>query len=81
MFVAFAIPLPPSTLMDNYMHLPFLHSSPVGLVITRYPVILVGVPRIPYATALRFLAAKISLRFVSSHLSRNHSLLVVHRIH
>ena len=36
MFIAFAIPLPPSTLMDNYLQLLFLPSSPVGLVITRY---------------------------------------------
>ena len=57
-FIAFAIPLLPSTLTDNYMHMPFLHSSTVGLVITRYPVILVIVPRIPCDTALRFLAAK-----------------------
>ena len=43
MFIAFAIPLPPSTLMDNYLQLLFLHSSPVGLVITGYPEILVVV--------------------------------------
>ena len=43
MFIAFAIPLRPSTLMDNYMQLSFLHSSLVGLVITRYPEILVVV--------------------------------------
>ena len=36
MFIAFAIPLPLSTLMDNYLQLLFLHSSLVGLVITRY---------------------------------------------
>ena len=41
MFIAFAILLRPSTLMDNYMQLSFLHSSPIGLVITRYPEILV----------------------------------------
>ena len=29
--------LPSSTPMDNHIHLPFLHSSPVALVITRYP--------------------------------------------
>ena len=43
MFIAFAIPLPPSTLMDNYLQLLFLHSSPVGLVITRYPETLIVV--------------------------------------
>ena len=43
MFIALAIPLPPSTLVDNYMQLSFLHSSLVGLVITRYPEILVVV--------------------------------------
>ena len=44
--VAFAIPLPLSTLMDNYLQLLFLHSSPVDLVITRYIKILSIVPRI-----------------------------------
>ena len=42
-FITFIILLPPSILMDNYMWLSFLHSSPVGLVITRYPEILVVV--------------------------------------
>ena len=49
MFIAFAIPLPPSTLMDNYLQLLFLHSSLVGLVITRYPEILVVVSIILWA--------------------------------
>ena len=52
MFIAFAIPLPPSTLMDNYLQLLFLHSSLVGLVITRYPVILVVVSIILWAYCL-----------------------------
>ena len=43
MFITLAIPLPPSTLVDNYMQLSFLHSSLVGLVITRYLEILVVV--------------------------------------
>ena len=54
-FIAFAIPLPPSTLMDNYLQLLFLHSSPVGLVITRYPEILSVVPRILWAYCLAVL--------------------------
>ena len=52
MFIAFAIPLPLSTLMDNYLQLLFLHSSPVGLVITRYPEILVVVSIILWAYRL-----------------------------
>ena len=44
MFIAFAIPLLTSTLMDNYLQLLFLHSSPVGLVITRYLEILFDPP-------------------------------------
>ena len=55
MFIAFAIPLPPSTLMDNYLQLLFLHSSPVGLVITRYPEILVVVSIILWAYCLAVL--------------------------
>ena len=51
-FIAFAIPLPPSTLMDNYLQLLFLHSSPVGLAITRYPEILVVVSIILWAYCL-----------------------------
>ena len=54
-FIAFAIPLPPSTLMDNYLQLLFLHSSPVGLVITRYPEILVVVSIILWAYCLAVL--------------------------
>ena len=54
-FIAFAIPLPPSTLMDNYLQLLFLHSSPVGLVITRYPEILVVVSIILWAYRLAVL--------------------------
>ena len=52
MFIAFAIPLPPSTLMDNYLQLLFLHSSPVGLVITRYLETLVVVSIILWAYRL-----------------------------
>ena len=54
-FIAFAIPLPPSTLMDNYLQLLFLHSSPVGLVITRYPEILDVVSIILWAYCLAVL--------------------------
>ena len=55
MFIAFAIPLPPSTLMDNYLQLLFLHSSPVGLVITRYLETLVVVSIILEIITLLFL--------------------------
>ena len=55
MFITFAIPLPLSTLMDNYFQLLFLHSSPVGLVITRYPEILVVVSIILWAYRLAVL--------------------------
>src|SRR3954470_23799087 len=55
LFIAFAIPLPPSTLMDNYLQLLFLHSSPVGLDITRYPEILVIVSIILCAYRLAIL--------------------------
>ena len=51
-FIAFAIPLPPQTLMDNYLHLPFIRSSPIDLVITRYPEILSVVLRILWAYCL-----------------------------
>ena len=51
-FIAFAIPLPPQTLMDNYLQLLFLHSSPVGLVITRYPEKLVVVSIMPWTCCL-----------------------------
>ena len=54
-FIALAIPLPPSTLVDNYMQLLFLHSSPVGLVITRYLETLVVVSIILWAYCLAVL--------------------------
>ena len=54
-FIVLAIPLPSSTLMDNYLQLLFLHSSPVGLVITRYPEKLVVVSIIPWAYCLAVL--------------------------
>ena len=50
--VAFAIPYHRNIPMDNYLQLLFLHSSPVGLVITRYPVILVVVSIILWAYCL-----------------------------
>ena len=61
MFIAFAIPLPPSTLMDNYLQLLFLHSSPVGLVITRYLETLVVVSIILEIITLLFLVTWIPL--------------------
>ena len=38
--------------MDNYLHLPFIRSSPIDLVITRYPEILSIDPRISCAYCL-----------------------------
>ena len=64
MFITFAIPLPPSTLMDNYLQLLFLHSSPVGLVITRYLETLVVVSIILELIALLFLVTWIPLRLI-----------------
>ena len=53
--IAFAIHLPPQTLMDNYLQLLFLPSSPVGLAITRYPEKLVVVSIILWAYCLAVL--------------------------
>ena len=36
-FIAFAIHLPPQTLMDNYLHLLFLHSTPLILLLQDTP--------------------------------------------
>ena len=47
--------LPPSNPIDNYMHLPFLKSFPVDLVITRYPKFFSIVPRILCAYCLAVL--------------------------
>ena len=38
--------------MDNYLHLPFIRSSPIDLVITRYPEILSIDPRMSCAYCL-----------------------------
>ena len=54
-YIAFAIHPPPQTLMDNYLQLLFLHSSPVGLVITRYLETLVVVSIILWAYRLAVL--------------------------
>ena len=51
--------------MDNYLHLPFIRSSPIDLVITRCPEILFDILRILTLTALQFLAAWIPLRIIT----------------
>ena len=50
--------------MDNYLQLLFLHSSPVGLDITRYPEKLVVVSIIPWAYCLAVLVTWIPLRLI-----------------
>ena len=79
--IAFAIPLPPSTLMDNYMHLPFLHSSRVGLVITRYPEILRIFRGSFGSAALQLLFLMNTCMNNSSHLPSIRSSPVVHVFH
>ena len=78
MFIAFAIPLPPSTLTDNYMHMPFLHSSPIGLVIIRYLKILSIVLRSAYCLAV---LCHMNTPTDSSHLSSIRSSPVVQVFH
>ena len=63
--VAFAIPYHRNIPMDKYIHLTFILSSPVALVITRCPEILFDIPRILTLTALQFLAAWIPLRIIT----------------
>ena len=81
MFIAFAIPLPLLTLMDHYMQLSFLHSSPVGLVITRYPEVFSIDPRIlcAYCLAVPYYMNTPSNKY--SHLSSIRSSPVVHMLH
>ena len=50
--IAFTIPYHRCILMDNYLHLSFIHSSPVDLVITRCTEVLSIVSRILYAYCL-----------------------------
>ena len=50
--------------MDNYLHLPFLRSFPIVLVITRYPEKLVVVSIIPWAYCLAVLVTWIPLRLI-----------------
>ena len=61
----FCSSLPSIIPLDNYLHLSFILSSPVALVITRCPVILFDIPRILTLTALQFLAAWIPLRIIT----------------
>ena len=51
--------------MDNQVHLPFIQSFAVDLVITRYPEILSNVSRILCAYCLSVLATWIPLRIIS----------------
>ena len=55
--------------MDNYLHLPFLRSSPIDLVITRYPEVFSIVPRILCAYCLAVLCHMNTPSNKSSHLS------------
>ena len=67
--------------MDNYLHLPFIRSSPIDLVITRYPEVFFIVPRIPCAYCLAVLCHMNTPSNKSSHLSSIRSSLVVHVFH
>ena len=68
--------------MDNHVHFPFIQSSPVDLVITRYLEILsIVVPRILCAYCLTILSHMNSLTDNSSHLSSIRSFPVVHVFH
>ena len=80
-FIAFAIPLPPQTLMDNYLHLPFIRSSPIDLVIRRYPEVFSIVPRILRAYCLAVLCHMNTPSNKSPHLSSIRSSPVVHEFH
>ena len=76
--ITFAIPEHRSILMDNYLHLPFLRSSPIDLVITRYPEVFSIVPRILCAYCLAVLCHMNTPSNKSSHLSSIRLSPVVH---
>ena len=76
--IAFTIPYHRCILMDNYLHLSFIHSSPVDLVITRCTEILSIVPRIFCAYCLTDLCRMNTPMDNSSHLSSIRSFPVVH---
>ena len=63
--------------MDNYLHLPFIRSSPIDLVITRYPEVFSIVPRIRCAYCLAVLCHTNTPSNKSSHLSSIRSSSVV----
>ena len=67
--------------MENYLHLPFIRSSPIDLVITRYPKVFSIVPRILCAYCLAVLCHLNTPSNKSSHLSSIRSSLVVHEFH
>ena len=67
--------------MDNYLHLPFIRSSPIDLVITRYPEVFSIVPRILCAYCLAVLCHMNTPSNKSSHLSSIRSSLVVDVFH
>ena len=67
--------------MDNYLHLPFIWSSPIDLVITRYPEVFSIVPRILCAYCLAVLCHMNTPSNKSSHLSSIRSSPVVHVFH
>ena len=62
--------------MENYLHLPFIRSSPIDLVITRYPEVFSIVPRILCAYCLAVLCHMNTPSNNFSHLSSIHSSLV-----
>ena len=67
--------------MDNYLHLPFIRSSPIDLVITRYPEVFSIVPRILCAYCLAVLCHMNTPSNKYSHLSSIRSPPVVHVFH
>ena len=73
----------PSTVnpYENCIHLPFIQSFPVDLVITRCPEILFVVPRILWAYCLAVLYHMNTPTNKSSHLSSIRSSLVDHVFH
>ena len=79
--IDFTIPYHRYTLMDNYLHLSFIHSSPVDLAITRYTEILSIVPRILCAYCLAVLCHLNTPMDNSSLLPSIRSSPVVHVFH
>ena len=67
--------------MGNHVHLPFIQSFPVDLVITRYPEVFSIVPRILCAYCLAVLCHMNTPSNKSSHLSSIRSSPVVHVFH